>query len=457
MEAYESLKRLGFGAHGSVYLVKHKASKKLFALKKIEVDERKKTRTKEAVMKEASILSQLKHPHIVLYHKSFVDPSQDHVCIILDLCDGGNLSEKIEDASQNGLNFSEKQVMQWFIQIVMAVQYMHSKHILHRDLKAENVFLNKRNVVKLGDFGISKILDNTIDVAKTVVGTPSYLSPELVQDIPYNSKSDIWAVGCLLYEMTALSRPFDGNSLIGLFFNIIKGDYQPLPADSPRGICDLVASMLVKTPENRPSASAMLNVPYVKSHLASFISDTENIRALRGRRDNPGDGGDTSRLNPTPRNFAPSPSLSPVKRPASHPSSKPLPPLRPFSATLTVSKPLGDIEPLRRSKKKDASPHRDDEEAEYSDDFDESSASEAEESAEVVKCEAEAAYVDDFEDSDEDLDEVVTLAKEAQDLEPSDDFFEEEEEEDILKLSQTLTSEEVKQFRDYMKRKESDC
>ncbi|CAG5128277.1 unnamed protein product, partial [Candidula unifasciata] len=252
MEKYEIIKRLAVGAHGAVYLIKQVSTKKYFALKKIEVDERRKTKTKEAVLKEARIMSQLRHPNIVLFHESFLDPAGEYVCIVLDYCDGGNLGERIQDASQTGLLFSEKQVMQWFIQIVMAVQYIHSKHILHRDLKTENVLLNKRNVIKLGDFGISKILDNTIDVAKTVVGTPSYLSPELCQDIPYNSKSDIWAVGCLLYEMCALCPPFEGQSLIGLFFNIVKAEFRPLPEETPTGIKDLVSQILVKTPEVRP-------------------------------------------------------------------------------------------------------------------------------------------------------------------------------------------------------------
>ncbi|GFO34981.1 serine/threonine-protein kinase nek4-like [Plakobranchus ocellatus] len=132
MEKYDIIKRLGIGSHGAVFLVKHFNTKKFFALKKIELDERKKSRTREGVLKEASILSQLKHPHIVLFHECFLDPTREYVCLILDYCDGGSLADKIQEASQNDTSFSEKQIMQWFIQIVMAVQYIHSKHILHR-------------------------------------------------------------------------------------------------------------------------------------------------------------------------------------------------------------------------------------------------------------------------------------------------------------------------------------
>ncbi|BFZ15783.1 hypothetical protein BsWGS_18822 [Bradybaena similaris] len=462
MEKYEMVKRLAVGAHGAVYLIKHTSTKKYFALKKIEVDERRQTKTKEAVLKEARIMSQLRHPNIVLFHESFVDPAGEYVHIVLDYCDGGNLGERIQDASQSGLTFSEKQIMQggfvgwgimttspeqsprsvqWFIQIVMAVQYIHSKHILHRDLKTENVLLNKRNVIKLGDFGISKILDNTIDVAKTVVGTPSYLSPELCQDIPYNSKSDIWAVGCLLFEMCALYPPFEGQSLIGLFFNIVKAEFRPLPDDTPAGIKDLVSQILVKTPENRPSASAILNEPYVKRHLASFIADTENICSIRSKRDLScvTSGGDNHMLSSSGIVLG---SREPVTAASRlKPAGSPRKQLCCFSPQCTTAEG-SDLQSHYLTQSAESPQDNVDREndTEYSDDFDDSS-SEIEEDLpdDADKKSAEdILYVDDFEDydSDEYLEEVVNLAKEAQVLEPVDDYFVEE---DDMALSQTLT------------------
>ncbi|XP_059150606.1 serine/threonine-protein kinase Nek4-like [Physella acuta] len=416
MERYTIVKRLGVGAHGAVYLVKHTETNRLLAMKKIEVDERKKTRTKEAVLKEASILSQLRHPHIILFHESFLDPTLDNVCIILDYCDGGNMSELIQQAAQTCRVFTERQIMQWFIQIVMAVQYIHSKHILHRDLKAENVFLNKRNMIKLGDFGISKILENTIDVAKTVVGTPSYLSPELCQDIPYNSKSDIWAVGCLLYEMCVLHPPFDGKSLISLFINIIKAGYKPFPSDAPTGIQELVRQILQKNPEDRPSASAILNMPYVKQHLTFFIADTESIRTCRPRRDITSAG-----------DFSPAHSSLFVEA-SSHPSSPwvKAPDVQYTTQDLTVTDAGSD----------------------YSDDFDESTSEAGEEISASpgdggdTNCEEELLYADDFEqtDSEEDVDEVLSQALAAQVVEAADDDFADDE------FSLTLTHH----FRSYM-------
>ena len=100
--------------------------------------------------------------------------------------------------------FSEDEVLNWFTQICLAIKHTHDKKILHRDLKSQNIFMTKRGILKLGDFGIARVLSNTKSRAKTVVGTPYYLSPEIIRSEGYSFKSDIWSLGVLLYEMAAL-------------------------------------------------------------------------------------------------------------------------------------------------------------------------------------------------------------------------------------------------------------
>lgn len=279
MDDYEKIRCLGQGAAGSVYLVKNKETKRSLAIKKIQLDESRKSRRKESVEKEARILSQLKHPHIVTFHDSFFEeqPDATFLCIVQDYCDGGSLDEKIELRRNKKEKFDENRIMQWFLQLVMAVQYIHSRKILHRDLKTQNVFLTKNEVIKLGDFGIARSLENTIDKAMTMVGTPSHMSPELCQDMPYNNKSDIWALGCLLFEVCAFQPAFDACNLMGLIYKIVKGNHAEIPSIYSQDFHNLIGSMLRKDPEHRPSASAILNLPFVSMHLNSFINEKESL------------------------------------------------------------------------------------------------------------------------------------------------------------------------------------
>lgn len=449
MEHYETIHKLGKGGCGAVYLVRHKESRKLYALKTIELDDRRKTRTKEAVQKEAKILSQLKHPHIVLYHESFFDTDFEYLHIIQDYCDGGNLNDKIKTAAVKSKHFEETQIMEWFIQIIMAVQYIHSKKVLHRDLKAENVFLTKKNVVKIGDFGISKVLENTVDVAQTIVGTPSYLSPELCQDIPYSSKSDVWAVGCLLYELCALKSPFDAQNLISLFFKIIKCEYEAIPSMYSKELQGLVSMILVKSPDDRPSASAILNTSLVKQHLAIFIEQKENLLQQKSSKDDSAStpqhtpsGG--SKLKPQKSNVErSSPVLKRNKLKISTPMLQKSDTLQDSSqASSRERSPHGQDSGLGvsveadilKDNKLDIPKHDADASSDYSDDFDETESDAEEDIQEEIECvdsegsdkEAEdTEYADDFEeyDSSEDLDAMVHLAREAQDIEAADDWF----------------------------------
>lgn len=151
----------------------------------------------------------------------------------MEYAEGGTLSKFLQD--QNGVLLKEEVALNYFTQITMAVDYLHNKFILHRDLKTQNILMNKKKtIVKLSDFGISKQL-NTKSVASTVVGTPNYLSPEICEGWfyfklliyiflgrQYNQKSDMWSLGCILYELTHLTRAFDGESLPSIVMKITQ-------------------------------------------------------------------------------------------------------------------------------------------------------------------------------------------------------------------------------------------
>lgn len=135
----------------------------------------------------------------------------------------------------------------------MAIKHVHDRKILHRDIKGQNIFIAKNNSLKLGDFGIARVLNMTNDKARTVVGTPYYLSPEIIENKPYSFKSDIWSIGAVLYELCALQPPFQATSLQMLALKIVKGSYTPIQSNYSKELKSLIAEMLTLDPNKRPN------------------------------------------------------------------------------------------------------------------------------------------------------------------------------------------------------------
>lgn len=141
----------------------------------------------------------------------------------MEYCEGGDLALLLKQQSNRPLK--EDKIWKIFLQICLGLEYIHSKRILHRDIKTLNIFLTRDEMVKIGDLGVAKLLHENADFAQTMVGTPFYLSPELCEEKPYNEKSDIWALGCLLYEMCTYKHPFEAANQGSLILKIVRGRY----------------------------------------------------------------------------------------------------------------------------------------------------------------------------------------------------------------------------------------
>ena len=213
----------------------------------------------------------MEHPNIIHFRE--VQNHNNYLYIVMDYADGGDLSMKIKE--QRGKFFPEDKILDWFTQVCLAIKHIHDRRILHRDIKSQNIFLMKNGQVKLGDFGIAKCLNHTIDKAKTYVGTPYYLSPEIINSQPYDFKSDIWSLGVLLYEMCALKMPFDASNLPQLYIKIINCNYPPLSNIYSEDLKKLVKSMLNETSLKRPNITDILDYPIIKQRIKKFLNEKE--------------------------------------------------------------------------------------------------------------------------------------------------------------------------------------
>ncbi|NXH63979.1 NEK3 kinase, partial [Rhabdornis inornatus] len=252
MEGYNVLKVLGEGSFGRALLVHHRISDQKYVMKEIRLP--MSSSGVENSRKEAVLLAKMKHPNIIAFKESF--EADGHLYIVMEYCDDGDLMQKIKH--QGGNLFPEDMILHWFVQMCLAVKHIHDKRVLHRDIKSKNVFLTQSGKVKLGDFGSARLLAHPMSYACTYVGTPYYVPPEIWESLPYNNKSDIWSLGCILYELCTLKHPFQAKSWKHLMLKICKGSYDPLPSHYSYELHYLIKQMFKRNPQNRPSASTIL-------------------------------------------------------------------------------------------------------------------------------------------------------------------------------------------------------
>eukprot|EP00079_Xenopus_tropicalis_P009541 XP_002933706.2 PREDICTED: serine/threonine-protein kinase Nek11-like [Xenopus tropicalis] len=263
MGRYNIHHTLGSGSFATAYLVtdaKDAGHQKV--LKRIPCEGMKPDATLPSA-REAKLLGSLRHPFIVRFLSSFLE--KEDFCIITEFCEGGDLQNRIQKQREKSQLFPEEHVIEWFIQLLLGVNYLHERLILHRDLKSKNIFL-KNGTVKIGDFGVSRILSMPSDMATTFTGTPHYMSPEVLEHYGYNAKSDIWSLGCILYEICALRHAYDSANWIKLVSQIVEGPCPSLPSQYSAELNDILKRVLNKDPQQRPSASEILHMPTVVDH-----------------------------------------------------------------------------------------------------------------------------------------------------------------------------------------------
>ncbi|XP_058490875.1 serine/threonine-protein kinase Nek3 [Solea solea] len=279
---YSPLRVIGEGSFGRALLVRCNNSRQEYVLKEIQLP---KNQSKlENSRREAVLLSTMKHPNIVAFREAF--EADDLLCIIMEYCRGGDLLQRI--TQQKTAQFCVDDILRWFSQMCAGAKHIHDKRVLHRDLKSKNIFLTDDGTIKLGDFGSACVLNSSKAFAHSYVGTPYYVAPEIWDNKPYNNKSDVWSLGCVLYELCTLRHPFQASSWRSLIFKVCRGAYPPLPDHLPYELRYLIKHMFKTNPKDRPSLHTILTSHRVsrllRSHFPSQVTEVEEGEEERGTR-----------------------------------------------------------------------------------------------------------------------------------------------------------------------------
>ena len=193
----------------------------------------------------------------------------------MEYCDGGDLFQKISQQRKKERLMDEKEIWNIFIQAVRALKELHERKIFHRDIKSANIFLTKNGVVKLGDLNVSKVAKKGLLYTQT--GTPYYASPEVWKDKPYDFKSDIWSLGCILYEMCTLKPPFQADSMEGLYKSVIKGVYNRIPSCFSKDLSNVISMMLQLKPSQRIDCDNILTLPFIQKRFnPKYLLEIDN-------------------------------------------------------------------------------------------------------------------------------------------------------------------------------------
>lgn len=279
---YEILCKIGQGSFGQVFKVRRKFDKAILVMKLIKMQSLSNKNQQDS-LHEVTILSSLNCPYIVKYYDSFVENTTLH--IIMEYCEKGDLYQILKKQQ-----LSHQKIWKFFIQICIGLEYLHSRQILHRDIKCLNIFLSSDDSIRIGDLGVAKILNNTAAFAQTQVGSPYYLSPELCEEKPYNTKSDVWALGCVVYEMCTGKHPFQAPTQGALLLKIINGMYLPLPSEIPAGLREIIDICLEKDYKKRPSIKALLQLNELQkaaNGISLIIPTASVLHKIQSTENNP--------------------------------------------------------------------------------------------------------------------------------------------------------------------------
>lgn len=268
MNAYNKLQSIGHSAHAEVFIVEDRLTRARYVMKQMQL----RSDDREFALRESALLRTLHHPNICRHHESFVH-NGDWLCVVMPHCSNGDLAQLFKQRRDRLLPPLDEAVsVHYLMSIALALQYLHDRKVIHRDVKPSNIFLASDWTVQLGDFGVSRQLSDTSSLASTCVGTPLYMSPELLQSNRHSTKTDLWALGCVGFECATLQPAFTGASFTEIAEKVISGEYGRLPARTSVPFRDTIGRLLSVSPDARPSAKQLLNSLLLRRPLRAHLA-----------------------------------------------------------------------------------------------------------------------------------------------------------------------------------------
>ena len=281
MKNFEIINKIGNGSYSEVFKVRRKEDKEIYALKKVKMKNLKE-KEKQNSLNEIRILASIKSPFVISYKEAFFVEEDKTLNLVMEYADNGDLYQKIKLFKKKKLFFEEKEIWKIFIQITRGLKSLHSLNIQHRDFKCANIFLFSDGTAKIGDLNVSKILNKSL--GQTQTGTPYYASPEVWNNSPYDCKSDIWSLGCILYEMLTLNPPFQADDFDQLYKKVIAGKYNKINSRYSEDMNEILKLLFKVDPKERPSCEEILNLDLIKKRIEFFKDeaglDFNDINAL---------------------------------------------------------------------------------------------------------------------------------------------------------------------------------
>ena len=272
MEGFKILSKIGEGSYSTVLKVQRIEDGNIYALKRVKFYKLSE-KEKENALNEIRILASVKNKNVISYKEAFFIEKDSSLGIVMEYADNGDLFQLITERKKTKNYFTEQEVWKILIQLLNGLKALHDFKILHRDIKSANVFLFKGGVCKLGDLNVSKVARKGLGYTQT--GTPYYASPEVWEEKPYDSKSDVWSLGCVIYEMITLRPPFQAKSMEELYKKVMRGNYPRIPSKYSEDLSDTIKLMIQVEAGARPSCEELLKMPMISKRIEYFNNNND--------------------------------------------------------------------------------------------------------------------------------------------------------------------------------------